>query len=104
MSKKESITIGRKVFTYYGETERATIDYRHTYADIFKAYTKPSSTKVAVWQDYYNYFKELSEDAVVRVLSRNVYMFSIIAEFTYNGSRYLAYIYPTHDDLFRVID
>ena len=89
-----------KTFNYQGTTN---VPAYSQYTDIFSAYAKPSMTKISIWNEYASYFRQNFDNVYVAVCSRNVYMFTIIAQFDYEGKTYVAMIYPTHDDIWELV-
>lgn len=68
------------------------------YEDIFKAYEKPSQTKINIWADWVQWFSEIKADyKEIWIPSRNHNIFTIGFKFEKNGFKYRGYITPTHN-------
>ena len=68
------------------------------YEDIFKAYEKPSQTKINIWAEWVEWFSEIKADKKeIWICSRNSNFFSICFKFDKNGFKYRGHITPTHN-------
>lgn len=105
MRKYEKVEIGCETFELVGNLHEDTFhDILVNYYDICDAYKKPSQRKKSIWYEWENFFLNNTELEMIAVKSRNVNVFTISALFSYKGNRYIAIIYPTHNDLYKVIE
>lgn len=68
--------------------------------DIFELYQRPSTTKVNIFYEWLNYFREVGTIDIVRVHG-NCMMFVIVADVIgHDGKRYNFYITKAHNRVY----
>ena len=69
-------------------------------SDIYELYQRPSAIKVAIWEDWLNFFRNLGYIDTIRVHG-NCMMFSIVADIvSKDGNRYNFYITKAHNKVY----
>lgn len=102
MRVKEHITINGETFSIEGKTNtKGRVEYGNDMRDIYNAYDRPSSTKVAIWRDWCNWAFECG--AHLAIASHNCFRFTIRGWVEYNGKTYQLYITDCHNRAYEVI-
>ena len=103
MKKWENFKINGESFEV--NTKESVIeDGLYGYDSIYDAYTRPSQTKIAIWERWENWF--YSNHGYCVVSSRNCNFFSIAGYVTdeITGFRYHCYITASHNKAWQVVE
>lgn len=100
MKKKETIIINSERFTI----ENATFSYNPTFKTLDMCYEKPSTTKMAIYEDWCDWFRSIGCDwDKFGVVSHNCMQFSMGGFIDLNGITYYAYITKSYNRLYKVV-
>lgn len=92
--KRKTLTLNNKTFTFYKNMENIT----PRYDNIYKAYEKPSATKINIWNEWCEWCEETFKHYDISVASRNCNVFTIYICAAHEDYGLLElYITPTYD-------
>lgn len=77
--------------------------HRVSNRDLYDCYSKPSTTKISIYNHWSDYFINKLRTYDFGVLSYNSQFFTLECMFTYMGTRYYAKITPSHNYLYKRI-
>lgn len=75
----------------------------HPHRTIWDCYARPSSKKIAIYEDWLRYAISVNAQAFT-VSSYNRFFFTLQIVFRYEGIKYLAYITYAHNYLYRMTE
>ena len=96
MSRKKLVTLAGKEFEFYSMLYTPRINTRRTLHDVYK---KPSTLKVAIYNDWINWFNCCSENAndFITVESYNTNFFTLSGVVTINDGTYIIKVTASHN-------
>lgn len=102
--EKKYINIKGVNFTYKGNVSRDFIKNNRYFKSLSQCYSNYSYIKERVYNEWEDFFKDVSSCLERGVNSFNCMMFTYNALFTYNNKEYYAYITPTYNYIYEIME
>lgn len=82
---------------------KQVVEYHRDYKNIYSVYGRPSSTKVDIYNEWLDFFKNNTNLKMYGVDTYSHFVFTLNVYFEYEGKKYFAHITPAKNEIYNVM-